>query len=84
MHELLFCYGIRLFDALVILLLIGIGVAVSYLLMRRCWQAKHDKLLSDLTEAQQHVKRLQQALAEARNATIRVTCKRCATLRIRL
>lgn len=65
MGELLFGFGVRLFDALVILLFIGAGIVAGYLILRRHWKAKQDQLAFSLAEAQHRIQELQQKLTAA-------------------
>lgn len=67
MRELLFDYGIRFFDVLLILLLTWAVVAVGYLLLCRRWRVKRERLESHLAEEQHQVERLRQDLKETRD-----------------
>jgi signal transduction histidine kinase len=64
MYELLFGYGIRLFDALMILLFIMVAGVFSYRVMRQRWHAKENRLVTELKEAQRRMEALEQELKE--------------------
>jgi signal transduction histidine kinase len=66
MNELLFGYGIRLFDALMILLGIIAAIVVGYLILRRHWKVERYQLMSDLAKARRRSEELEQALTKAR------------------
>jgi signal transduction histidine kinase len=64
MYELLFSYGIRLLDALIILLFIVVVGAFSYWGMRKRRQAKENRLATELSQAQRRVEALIKELEE--------------------
>jgi signal transduction histidine kinase len=64
MDKLLFGYGIRLFDALMILLLIVVAGALGYRAMRQRWRVREKRWVTELKETQRRIEALEQELKE--------------------
>lgn len=64
MYDLLFGYGIRLFEALLTLLFILVAGAVVFLVMSQRWRAKENRLVAEFNEVQRRAQALEQELKE--------------------